>query len=142
MYVSQQQDFRAGPKFTDLDQDRIAKRQFEDLLYKKDATPACRKVLQRFVCASVFPECPNEGFGAPFIPVCRKLCREAETECGIPLSCEFFQSKDCTAALDEGFFILKDDQGPYEPLPYLYGVLLLVWIALSVVWLYHVRQFF
>ncbi len=107
------------------------------------------QALQRFVCASVFPECPHDGFGVPFKPVCRPTCREAEAACGVPLSCDFLQSSDCTATptaaadgmggLEEGFFLLKDDQGPYEPLPYLYGALLAVWTALSLVWLFNVR---
>ena len=100
------------------------------------------RALRRFVCAGVFPECPHEGVGVK--SVCRPTCREAEAACGLPLACDFFQSKDCTHAgvdmmVEDGFFMLKDDQGPYEPLPYLYGGLLGVWLALSLVWVYNVR---
>jgi hypothetical protein len=35
---------------------------------------------------------------------------QAERECGISLSCDFFIAKDCTAAVEEGFFVLKEDQ--------------------------------
>ena len=89
--------------FTDDNQDRIARRQYQDLMVGKEkvspwqclnqsisisskgndtsfqpqqAGPTCQRSLQRFVCASVFPECPNEGLGVPFVPVCRTLCRE------------------------------------------------------------------
>lgn len=37
--------------------------------------------------------------------------------------------------------MLKDDQGPYEPLPYLYGGLLAVWVLLSLAWIDNVRVY-
>jgi hypothetical protein len=43
-------------------------------------------------------------------PAPRPSDDQAELDCGIPLSCDFFQAKDCTAAVEDGFFILKDDQ--------------------------------
>lgn len=123
---------------------------------------SCQRALQRYVCASVFPECPSAdqpgmdtiGSIGAFQPVCRSVCREvkaqrglrvcsmtcavaahcldawdqtasdgscrlrwllracaqAEMECGLTLSCGSLPVRDCTAAMEEGFFVLKDDQ--------------------------------
>lgn len=38
------------------------------------------------------------------------LCAQAELECGLTLSCGSLPVRDCTAAMEEGFFVLKDDQ--------------------------------
>lgn len=48
-------------------------------------SPSCQRALQRYVCASVFPECPSAddqpgvdaiGSIGAFQPVCRSVCRE------------------------------------------------------------------
>lgn len=100
----------------------------------------CRSALRRALCATVFPECLDEGgssSGVSYYRTCKAQCEQMKS-CSFDYEeiCNGFPTSNCVVLVAPGFFILNPEKGPYTHLPTMCGVVLALWVVIAVLWHY------
>ena len=101
----------------------------------------CNNAIKRFSCLKTFPECPITGTsisGIAYFQPCKLQCLQVNSRCHpkINLDCDGYPDLDCGVYAPSGYFILSPTQGPYDPLPIIYGICLFFWILMAGGWNY------
>jgi len=141
--------FAPGSPLSDLEQNNYAKYLYAKLSNQVTSSTGggggnsqhfssdCKDTLKRLACDLSFPECALPGTSISsisYFPPCRLQCEQVNARCPFHLSCDEYPQQDCMMYVPSGYFVLSVAQGPYQPLPIVYGVVLGGWLLMTIAW--------
>jgi hypothetical protein len=142
--------YDTGPPLDFEEQDKYVMSIYQSILSPTSSSvvKSCKRAIKRFSCVAGYPACSisdsnrnSEGISVSYFVPCRLQCLQMKAACNNiqevkNLNCNELPETTCMISLPTGYFAPSVSQEPFESLPYLYGILLIIWGFYGLYWNY------